>query len=149
MYKRMLMPTDGSACSEQALKKGLALARQLGAEVTFLYALQDTTLYTPTSAAYQPQVYEGLKATAQEALARAQVLAEEAGVPARAVLVENRHPVDAIHDAEQDADLVVMGTHGRQGFNRFRFGSVAEGALRRSQKPYLTFRQADPVSEKP
>lgn len=143
MFKRVLIPTDGSVCSEQALKKGLVLARQLGAEVTFLHALQDTTLYTPTSAAYQPQVYEGLKATAKEALARAQTFADEAGVQARAVLVENKHPVDAIHEAEQDVDLVVMGTHGRQGFNRFRFGSVAEDALRRSQKPYLTFRQGD------
>lgn len=143
MFKHILIPTDGSACSEYALKKGLVLAQQLGAEATFLHALQDNTLYTPTSAAYPPKVYEGLKTKSQEALAWAQALADEAGVEARAVLIEIKHPVEAIGEVEQDTDLVVLGTHGTRGFNRFRFGSVAEDALRRSQKPYLTFRQSD------
>ncbi|ADI14913.1 universal stress protein [Truepera radiovictrix] len=144
--KRMLMPTDGSACSEAAIRQGLTLAKALGATVTFLYALEDPALpmyATPGALAYEPQLYEDLKRAAEEALARAQVLAQEAGVPCQVQLAERQHPVEAIHKAEDAHDLVVMGTHGRRGFNRFVFGSVAEGALRRAKKPYLMIRHPE------
>lgn len=142
MYRRILIPTDGSACSEPAIRQGLALARQLGAEVTFLYALEDPirALYAPEAAAYRPELYAAMKRLAQEALASAENQAREAGVDATTVLAELTGPVAAIHEAEGNVDLVVMGTHGRRGFDRLVFGSVAEGALRRSTKPYLMVR---------
>lgn len=145
MFKRILMPTDGSACSEVAVRQGLALARALGAEVTFLYALEDpaTTVYAPDVVSYQPALYESMKQAAQEALAQALALADEAGVAAQTLLAERTYPVKAIHEAEADFDLVVMGTHGRRGFNRLMFGSVAEGALRRSETPYLMVRSKE------
>ena len=67
---------------------------------------------------------------------------------ATARLTENRDPVQAIHEAEAEADLVIMGTHGRRGFNRWVFGSVAEGALRRSDKPFLLIRNVDSKGQK-
>ena len=130
MYKHILMPTDGSACSGGAIRQGLELARALGAEVTFLYALDDPVLYTPELASYGPEMFEDMKGAATEALARAQELAQKVGVTAKTRLIEHKTPVTAIHEAERDADLVVMGTHGRRGFDRVVFGSVAEGALR-------------------
>lgn len=149
MFKRILMPTDGSACSDLAIQKGLVLAKALDADVTFLYALEDpfTTIYAAEVAAYQPELYESMKKAAQGALESAKALADEAGVRASVALVERTHPVKAIHSAEKDADLVVMGTHGRRGFNRLMFGSVAEGALRRSKKPYLMVRSEEPSTE--
>jgi nucleotide-binding universal stress UspA family protein len=59
------------------------------------------------------------------------------------VRVDDRSPVQAILDAEREHDLVVMGTHGRRGFNRWMFGSVSEGALRRATKPFLVIRSPD------
>lgn len=144
--KRVLMPTDGSACSETAIREGLEIAKALGAEVTFLYALENPAVMvdaTPSMAAYVPQLYEDLKDNAHEALNQAQSLADEAHVPAHTRLVEHQRPADAIHEAEQTHDMVVMGTHGRRGFNRVMFGSVAEGALRRAKKPYLMIRRPD------
>ena len=150
MYKRILMPTDGSDCSDMAIKHGLSLAKALGAEVIFLYALEDpfTTVYAAEFATYQPQLYEELRASAQATLDKAEAFANELGVRATTVLSEHKHPVQAIHEAEAKADLVVMGTHGRRGFNRVMFGSVAEGALRQSSKPYLMVKSgnADPTS---
>lgn len=143
--KRILMPTDGSACSETAIRQGLPYAQALGAEVTFLYVLEDFTvpLYaTPGVMTWQPELYKEFKKAAQEALERAEALATEAGVPCQAQLAERQHPVDAIHEVERAHDLVIMGTHGRRGFDRFMFGSVAEGALRRAEKPYLMIRPA-------
>jgi nucleotide-binding universal stress UspA family protein len=142
MYKRILMPTDGSTCSEAAIRQGLQLAKDLKAEVTFLYALEDpvTTIYAPEVVSYQPELYEQLKKAAQDALDRAKKIADELGVSATLLLVERKHPTEAIHEAEKDYDLIVMGTHGRRGFNRWMFGSVAEGVLRRAKTPCLMLR---------
>ena len=67
-------------------------------------------------------------------------MAREKGVTAKGVLVEDVDRCRPSTKAEKDHDLVVMGTHGRRGFNRWMFGSVAEGALRRSTVPYLVVR---------
>ncbi len=143
MYQRILIPTDGSACAMNAVHEGLGLAKQLGAEVTFLYALENpltTGTATPESLPYSAQLWEDLKQTADEALREAVNAAETVGVRAAAKRVDNQAPVTAILNALDDHDLVVMGTHGRRGFNRWMFGSVAEGALRRATKPFLLIR---------
>lgn len=143
MYRTILIPTDGSATSESAVEQGLELARLMRAEVTFLHVLENplTSGYaTPETLPYSAQLYQDLKASAAEILQRATDKAEKAGVTAKVNLVENRDPVQAIVDASKDFDAVVMGTHGRRGFNRWMFGSVAEGALRRSEKPFLMIR---------
>lgn len=140
MYQRILMPTDGSACAMHAISEGLGLAKQLGAEVTFLYALENpltTGTATPESLPYSAQLWEDLKQTADEALCDAVAAAEALGVRATAKRVDNQSPVAAILGVAEEHDLVVMGTHGRRGFNRWMFGSVAEGALRRATKPFL------------
>jgi nucleotide-binding universal stress UspA family protein len=149
MYERILMPTDGSACAEQAMEHGLELARLMNAEVTFLHVLENplTSGYaTPETLPYSAQLYQDLKDAANQILNRAAERAESLGVKAATKLVENRDPVQAIHEAEEGHDAVVMGTHGRRGFNRWMFGSVAEGALRRSSKPFLLVR-AENVEE--
>jgi nucleotide-binding universal stress UspA family protein len=148
MIRRILIPTDGSSCSEQAVQQGLELAQALGADVTFLFAVEDpaATMYAaPELTAYRQDLLDGLRAAGEGALARATELANRAGVVSEQMLVERVRPVDAIHEAEIDHDLVVLGTHGRRGFDRFVFGSVAEGALRRSQIPYMMVRSGRDV----
>lgn len=146
MYQRILMPTDGSACANHAIEQGLELASKLGAEVVFLHVLENplTSGYaTPETLPYSAQLYQDLKDAAKGVLDDVAARARAAGVTAETRLVENRDPVQAIHEAERDCDAVVMGTHGRRGFNRWMFGSVAEGALRRSSKPFLLIRSHD------
>jgi nucleotide-binding universal stress UspA family protein len=143
MIRRILIPTDGSTCSERAVQQGLDLAQALGADVTFLFAVEDpaATMYAaPELTAYRQDLLDSLRAAGEDALARATELANRAGVVSEKLLIEHIRPVDAIHEAEVDHDLVVLGTHGRRGFDRVVFGSVAEGALRRSQIPYMMVR---------
>jgi nucleotide-binding universal stress UspA family protein len=137
MYKHILMPTDGSKCSEEAIQRGLALAKELSAEVTFLYAVEDPAYEIPKTAPYRQPFHDYLTQEGEASLRKAKRWADEAGVTATTQLVDHRHPVQAIHEVEKDYDLIVMGTHGRRGFDRFAFGSVAEGVLRRSEKPCL------------
>jgi nucleotide-binding universal stress UspA family protein len=143
MYRRILMPTDGSACATKAIHEGLELARAIGAEVTFLYSLENPLTAgtaSPEALPYSAQLWEDLKRLADESLGAAMHAAAEAGVRATARRVDDRAPVQAILEAEREHDLVVMGTHGRRGFNRWMFGSVTEGALRRASKPFLVVR---------
>jgi nucleotide-binding universal stress UspA family protein len=137
MYQHILMPTDGSKCSEEAIKQGLALAKTLNAEVTFLYSVDDPAYTVAKAAAYRKPFHDYLLEEAEASLKRAKGWADDAGVKATTQLVDLQHPIEAIHAAEKDYDLIVMGTHGRRGVNRFAFGSVAEGVLRRSEKPCL------------
>ncbi|MBA2667036.1 MAG: universal stress protein [Trueperaceae bacterium] len=149
MYARILIPTDGSACAMKAITEGLELARELGSEVTFLYALENpitTGVASPEALPYSVQLWHDLQALADEALDAAMRSAAEAGVAAKAVRVDDQAPVEAILAAEREHDLVVMGTHGRRGFNRWVFGSVSEGALRRASRPFLMIR-SDAVSD--
>src|SRR5690606_10315002 len=132
MYRKILIPTDGSETSGLAIDQGLELARLMGAEVTFLHVLENplTSGYaTPETLPYSAQLYRDLKESAGGILQRATEKADKQGVKAKTQLVENRDPVQAIVDAAKDFDAIVMGTHGRRGFNRWMFGSVAEGAL--------------------
>ena len=145
MYSRMLIPTDGSLCSELAMNHGLELARNLGARVTFLFVLEipPTGAYVGTGMVpYEPKLLDKLKEHAREVLARAEAAAREVGVEATSRLVEHVSPARAINEAEPDFDLIMLGTHGRRGLNRWMFGSVAERALRRSGVPYLVVRCA-------
>lgn len=142
MYKKILMPTDGSAASANAIREGLEVAKSMNAEVTFIYAIENmnSALWiSPESVPYGIELMEDLKKVGNHALDKAVQIAQEAGVKAEGKLVELR-PVDAILQSAKDYDLVVMGTHGRSGLDRFMLGSVTEAVLHRCEKPVLVMR---------
>ncbi len=146
MYQSILIPTDGSKTSDKAIEQGLALAKMSGGRVTFLHVLENplTAGYaTPESMPYAAQLYQDLKTSGENLLREAVDSAQAQGVSASSRLVEDADPVAAITEASKDHDIIVMGTHGRRGFNRWMFGSVAEGALRRADKPFLLIRSND------
>jgi nucleotide-binding universal stress UspA family protein len=143
VFESILIPTDGSSTSDKAIEKGLELARLAGARVTFLHVLENPLVSgyaTPEAMPYAAQLYQDLRASGDQILQEAKARAEALGVAATTRLVEDADPVKAIVEASKDHDAVVMGTHGRRGFNRWMFGSVAEGALRRADKPFLMVR---------
>ncbi len=137
MYRRILIPTDGSPCSDVAIDSGLGLAAELGAEVTFLHAVEPPLELAAEAAPYAAQMYTDLLERGRDVLREAKDRATDGGVDADILLAERARAPRAILDIEDDYDLVVMGTHGRRGFNRWMFGSVAEEVLRRSTTPCL------------
>ena len=72
MYKHILMPTDGSKCSDEAIKQGLVLAKTLGAEVTFLYAVEDPVYEMAKAAPYRKPFHDYLTEEAQSVLKEGQ-----------------------------------------------------------------------------
>ncbi|MFN4233018.1 MULTISPECIES: universal stress protein [Thermus] len=142
MYKTILMPTDGSPCSFQALEQGLSLAKALGARVHFLYVLENPAQaiwIAPESVPYGLELLEDLKKAGEEAIAKALNLAQEKGVEATGEVKEGV-PIPTIVEAAKGFDLLVMGTHGRTGLDKLLLGSVTEGVLHRVGIPVLVVR---------
>jgi nucleotide-binding universal stress UspA family protein len=143
MFDRILIPLDGSPCSAEALEQGLQLARHLGAQVRFLHSLEPPP-YVPYAAPdgvpYYLEYLKNAREIGNGILREAQQRADVLDVVSDTRLVENKHPVDAIVEAAYECDLVVIGTHGRRGLDRFFLGSVTEGVLRRAEKPHFVVR---------
>jgi nucleotide-binding universal stress UspA family protein len=140
--KRILCPVDFSDFSRRALVSAVAIARHQNATVTALYVVPpvQTTYPTIGLAAYVPYVYtvEDL----HEFQKRLERFVADVDFPVTAVSVE-AVVVDEIlkRAAEMSADLIVMGTHGRTGFDRLVLGSVAERVLVKARCPVLTIPQ--------
>lgn len=144
MYKRILIPTDGSKCSEHAIKHGLPLAKAMDAEITFLYIIENMPSILSAEAysyaSYAEQLLEDLRKSGRESLDKGLALAADAGVTATTKLEELSHPVDSISEYAKKHDLIIMASHARQGISRIFLGSVTEGVLRHSSTPLLVVR---------
>jgi len=139
MYKRILVPTDGSPCAERAVEEGLRLAQATGGRVYFLHVLTSPSTLIPTPALPDDLDYrlaKTLEKLADEALEQALERAREAGVPAEAFLRRGDDPAYEIAQAAADYDVVVISPRGRS-LRKLLLGSVTEGVLARSPVPVL------------
>jgi nucleotide-binding universal stress UspA family protein len=136
MFSRILCPVDFDGNSLDALRMGCRLAEQSKAR---LYALHVVPLTDPTIVS-APLIAEQAEQLARAELARISN-AELAGIE-HETLLRFGHPAKEIIAAEADtnADLVVMATHGRTGISHLVLGSVAEKVVRESSCPVLTIR---------
>ncbi len=138
MYKRILMPTDGSSCSVHAIQQGLELAKLTGAEVTFLYVVENPIAsYGSIAARYGQEILGDLRKVARDALQKAHELAQQAEVTAETSLAEGENPIQAIVKAAEGHDLIIMGTRGRTGLELMLLGSVTDAVIHLTQKPIL------------
>jgi nucleotide-binding universal stress UspA family protein len=128
--KRILVPVDWSPPSRRAFQFAAALAQKHDAEVAVLHVVPFATLmYGPASEGYLDHVREELRHLGQaDCITRVRSLVAEG------------NPVTAILQAAGDThcDLIVMGTHGRQGLKRWLGGSVAEEIVRQAPCPVWT-----------
>ena len=144
MYKHLLVPVDGSPLTERAITVSVALARQLGAEITGFIAapLPPLPPGPRASALHDADASEHEELTgahAQAVLARFEAAAQAAGVPFKSV----HDPVARIDRAiiaaaeSQGCDMIVMVTHGRGAFGEFLYGSQTKAVLAGSKLPLL------------
>jgi nucleotide-binding universal stress UspA family protein len=148
MYRRILVPVDGSAISKLGLRHAVGLAKEQRARLRVLNVLDDMALVPMMDgypAADMTRLIDSMKASGQQALDESVALARKSGLRAEAALVEARgHAVSEaiLADAKKfRADLIVMGTHGRRGMSRLLLGSDAERVLRDAPVPVLLVRQ--------
>jgi nucleotide-binding universal stress UspA family protein len=148
LYKRILVPVDGSAASSRGLIEAIGLARDQGAEILFLHVVDEWPLAAGDIAAVNLSAgAQRLRETGQELLAQAEARAHQSGVPAHSVLLEELGVSVGecvIRRArEWPADLIICGTHGRRGITRLLLGSTAEYIVRHAPVPVLLLRTAD------
>jgi nucleotide-binding universal stress UspA family protein len=141
MYKHILIPTDGSDLSQQAIEHGIALAKAVGARVTAL------TVTAPFYvSAFEPSMVEHYKkhvaALGTKHLDRAKNAASGSDVPCEVVCLEHEHPYQAIIDAAQarGCDVIVMASHGRKGISAIVLGSETVKVLTHSPIPVVVVR---------
>lgn len=148
MYERILIATDGSPAATRALEDAIALTDQFGSSLVVLSVAQNPMAHTVDpevpSQAYH-RIEKALEEAAQGVVDDAVALARSHGIEVRGVTHRAQRAQAGILKvaAEEDADLIVVGTHGRSGVKRFLLGSVAEGVVRSSPIPVLTVRYAD------
>ncbi len=144
MFKRILVPVDGSELSERAISQSLALAHQMGATVIGFVA--EPLPPIPTGPRNEALLRNELRQHAAECLAHAQGIlkAFEAAAAAAGVPFEGWHDeVPLVHKAiiaaaeSRHCDMIVMVTHGRGAFGEFLFGSQTKAVLAASQIPLL------------
>jgi nucleotide-binding universal stress UspA family protein len=134
MYDQILVPTDGSGAVEHAID----LATTYGATLHTIYVV-DPNVGVDASV---PGTFDALEAAGETAIDEVIQQAEAAGVDSIEGAVAQGAPHRAILEYvdDRDVDLVVMGTHGRTGLDRYLLGSVTEKVVRLSDAPVLTVR---------
>lgn len=136
--RTILVPTDFSPCSLEAMRYAMGLAQLLGARVVFLHVVEP-----PAYGAELPTPYPGFEPDMTKKLAEMMHdWVEQVKVQGIAVEwhIEVGAPFAEIRDAVEryGADLVVMGTHGRTGLSHLLLGSVAERVVQHAPCPVLT-----------
>jgi nucleotide-binding universal stress UspA family protein len=140
--KRIVCPTDFSEAAAMAEREAVRLAAALGAEIVLLHVASEAPLWRESVyTASLLGVFEGQRKWAEDALAeRVKELAAQ-GIAARTVVKIGAAWNEIVRLAtEEHADMIVMGTQGRTGLDRFLLGSVAERVIRQAPCPVLTVR---------
>jgi nucleotide-binding universal stress UspA family protein len=142
-YRNIVIATDGSENTQRAISEGIKLAKLSGATVHALHVVDTYSVSQSWTAGWET-MYEILKKEGQKAIYKVKECGEASGVEVREVLLEGHPSSEIIDFAENnDIDLIVMGTLGKTGLDRFLMGSVAEKVVRNSKVPVLVVRSEE------
>ena len=150
MYKRILVPIDGSHTSTLGLGEAIKLAKDQKAKLRLIHVVDELILTggLDGSADYSGTLLESLREGGKSILSTAQSRVQRHGLNSESVMLEHfgRQAASLIvADAKKwKADLIVLGTHGRRGIRRLVMGSDAEEIVRTSPVPVLLVRSKMP-----
>lgn len=135
----ILVPTDFSEPSDAAVQYAISMAKQLGAKIIFLHAIDWAKLeMTALNSAVSDLIEEPAKTFLNSLVQRAKAM----GIEAESKQVDGSPFIQIVQMAETiKADLIVMGTHGRTGLSHLVLGSQTEQVVRHAPCPVLTVRR--------
>ena len=145
MYKHILVAVDGSDTSNLALQEAMKLAKEQQAALRLVHVVDETPTYMTMDTAFALGDFQkAMREAGQKMLATCAATARQAGVEVdtKFIVLQTQRICDAIIEEAKrwPANLIVIGTHGRHGFNHLLLGSVAEGVLRLATSPVLVIR---------
>ena len=150
MYTRILVPVDGSPAADAGLAEAVRIARFGGAQIRLIHVVDEmpVVLSADGHAVLSADLLSALKRIGEGVLQRCRTMVVEGGVAVDTALFErlSGRLCDLVADEARtwNADLVVIGTHGRPGIGRLLLGSDAEQIVRSSPVPVLLVRAQEP-----
>jgi nucleotide-binding universal stress UspA family protein len=145
MFKRILVPLDGSELAERALEPALVLARRAEAELLLVHVPERVRMPVSDLAGHNPywpqMAMDELHYEGRDYLNRFQYDVSYRDVALRTLLLDGDVRDVILETAvSEQVDLIIMSTHGRTGLRRLVLGSVAESVLRMTPCPVLVLR---------
>jgi nucleotide-binding universal stress UspA family protein len=138
LYKNIFIATDGSEPNKEAVNHGLEVAKISEAKLYVGYVV-DTAAFAsiPMDAGWE-MMYELLEKEANEATDTVSEMAKAQNIDVETIILEGHPSHEIIEFSKNNSiDLIIMGTLGKSGLDRFLLGSVAEKVLRNSKVPVL------------
>ncbi|MFQ5800517.1 MAG: universal stress protein [Candidatus Hydrothermarchaeales archaeon] len=138
LYKRILLPTDGSVNAEKAVAHGVELAGAIGAEVVALYVVDTSPFVSLPETFIWENTRDLLVGEGKKALGFVERAAKKREVKVKTVIKEGSPSKEIVDTADEEkADLIIMGTAGRSGLDKFFLGSISEKVLRAAHCPVM------------
>ena len=144
--KKVLVPTDFSDSARQALRYGMSFAKEYGAELTVLHVVENLTVGYASDLFPVPmaEVFQEISGYAKAELAKLGQEARARGLGVRELVIQGKPSAEIIRfAAENEIDVIVLGTHGKGMLDQALFGSTTERVVRRAPCPVLTVRLAE------
>ena len=153
MYQRILVPVDGSHTSTLGLQEAISIALDQRARLKLISVIDELIIAQNFEGLINAgELIDALRDSGNKAIKNALALVHKHDLKVEATTFEtvgDRVADIIVREAKKwKADLIVMGTHGRRGFNRMVLGSDAEGVLRHSPVPVLMVRSPEVKSRK-
>jgi nucleotide-binding universal stress UspA family protein len=144
MYKKILVPIDGSETSSIGLTEAIHLAKNQGARIRLVHVVNELLVVLPEAYLNIGPIVDELRRAGNLVLDNSEKTVRSAGVEVDTILIEamgNQAGDQIIRQAKEwGADLIVCGTHGRRGIRRIVMGSDAEYIVRHTSVPILLIR---------
>jgi nucleotide-binding universal stress UspA family protein len=155
MYKRVIVPVDGSPTATKALVAALQLARDSGGRVRVIHVVEELAFVDGYDmyGGQTGELLQVMREAGDKVLDAALEIARSAGVEADKQLFDRfgERLGEVVANAARDwnADLIVLGTHGRRGIGRVLLGSGAEQIIRLAPTPVLVIRSGEETTPRP
>lgn len=145
LIKTILFPTDFSQGARAAMEYAVSMAKDCQARLILLYVIQDISIaewYIPSSLS-AADLIEDMQKSATKEMEKWVAEAKQQVKEVDSLVLRGVPFVEIIETAKnKDADMIVIGTHGRTGIDHMLFGSTAEKVVRKAPCPVLTVRIA-------
>jgi nucleotide-binding universal stress UspA family protein len=139
LYRKILFATDGSESARKAVDDVVEFARLSGAKI-YAASVIDRSIYSsvPEDMEWEEAMYDRFRELAEEAVSYVEKTAKNAGLEVESALLEGHPAEEIVEFAEKNGiDLIIVGSLGKSGIERFLIGSVSEKVVRNAKVPVL------------
>jgi nucleotide-binding universal stress UspA family protein len=145
LYRKFLLATDGSESARKAADAAIELAQLSGAKI-YAVGVIDRSIYSsvPEDLEWEEEMYARFRELGEEAVSYVEETAKNAGLGVETILLEGHPAEEIVEFAEKNGiDLIIVGSLGKSGIERFLLGSVSEKVVRNAKVPVLVVRGRD------